>query len=253
MDLGIQGKVALVTGGSKGIGLAIAEGLLQEGAKVMISSRNQENVDQAVQQLSQISPDVKGFAVDVAKSAEIDELLATCQQHCAGVDILVANAGGPPAGKVMELEDTHWLQAYELTLMANIRLARAVLPYMQSQRWGRLINITSLSIKQPVAGLALSNALRAAVTGFAKTLSSEVAADGITVNNVGPGYTATERLEALLADEAKRQAVLESIPSQRFGTPEEIAAAAVFLASQQAAYITGQTIIADGGVVGSLF
>ena len=253
MDFQLQDKVALVTGGSKGIGYAVAKGLVAEGARVVVSARDKVQLDHAVTALNQLGTRVIGFAADVSNSDSIEALINFTHSEVGSPDILISNAGGPPAGKATELEDTDWLKGYELTLMANVRLSKAVLPYMRSQRWGRIINITSVSIKQPVANLTLSNAFRSAVTGFAKTLSTEVAADNITVNNVAPGYTATQRLTDLFEDEASLKALSDRIPAKRFAKPEEIASAAVFLASEQAAYITGQTLVVDGGVVGATY
>lgn len=256
MDLQLQGKIALVTGGSKGIGYAIAQGLVAEGVKVVVSARDQLRLNQAISNLHDLSGNgasVGGMTADVARPDQLAALMAYTQANFGAPDILIANAGGPPAGRAADLDDRAWAQGYDLTLMANVRLARAVLPEMQAQGWGHIINVTSFTIKQPLAKLALSNALRAAVTGFAKTLSSEVAADGVTVNNVAPGYTATQRLENLFTDEAARKALIDQIPAKRFAQPEEVAAAAVFLASAQAQYITGQTLVVDGGVVGATF
>ena len=252
MNLGIAGKTALVTGASKGIGYAVAQGLAAEGARVIISARGEKRLAEAVEELRVGGAEVAGVSADVSKPESIENLLAATRARFGPPDILISNAGGPPTGKATDLADDAWSKGYDLTLMANVRLAKAVLPHMQAQAWGRIINITSVSIKQPVPNLTLSNAFRAAVTGFAKTLSSEVAASGVTINNVGPGYTATERIQDLF-DEDAAQDFIKTIPAGRFGEPEEIAAAAVFLASQQAAYITGQTIIVDGGVVGATY
>ena len=168
-------------------------------------------------------------------------------------DVPVANAGGPPTGLPSNLDDAAWARATELTLMSAVRLARGVLPGMRERGWGRIVNLTSLSVKQPINDLTLSNALRSAVTAFARTLANEVAGEGVTVNAVAPGYTATERLEELFADDYARARLLASIPAKRFATPREVAAAAVFLCSQQAAYLTGQTLVVDGGVVASTY
>lgn len=180
-------------------------------------------------------------------------LLERVTQRLGPPDIFVVNAGGPPAGKAETAPDEAWDQGFDLTLMSAVRLARGAVPAMKAKAWGRVVMVTSLSVKQPLANLTLSNAFRAAVTGFAKTLSTELASSGVTVNTVGPGYTATERLSEIFEDEAAKQRLLEAIPAKRFATPEEIAAAVAFLTSQQAAYITGQTLIVDGGAVGSLY
>lgn len=249
MDLKLHDKVALVTGATKGIGYAVAQALAVEGARLVISSRDEGRVAQAVSYLRKMGGKATGMAADVSKAEDIEKLMAFTAAEVGQPDILVSNAGGPPAGLAKQLEDDAWAKGYELTLMANVRLSRAVLPHMRDQKWGRIINITSVSIKQPVANLTLSNAFRAAVTGFAKTLSTEIAADNVTVNNVAPGYTATQRLTDLFDSEADLKALSDSVPAKRFAAPEEIAAAAVFLASQQAGYITGQTLVVDGGLV----
>lgn len=253
MDLHIAGKIALVTGGSRGIGFAIAKGLAAEGAKLILSARNEESLNLAVTTLRDSGADVHGIAADVSKPEAIDALFEASRSQFGDPEILLINAGGPPAGRAESLTDEAWQRGYDLTLMSAVRLARAALPAMKAKRWGRIITITSLSIKSPVANLTLSNAFRAAVTGFSKTLSTEVAAHGITVNNIGPGYTATERLQELFPNPGDDARLIASIPAKRFGTPEEIASAALYLASEQAAYLTGQTLIIDGGVVNATY
>ncbi len=253
MDYRLQGKVALVTGASKGIGFAVAEGLAAEGARVMLAARDQRPLQKAVESLRLLGGEAYGAAADVSRPETIEELFQKTRERFGDPDILVVNAGGPPAGKAAELSEEAWRRGYDLTLMSYVRLARTALPAMREKRWGRIVGVTSLSVKQPVANLALSNAFRAAVTGFAKTLSSELAAEGVTVNNVAPGYTATLRLEELFQDDAARERLLAAIPAKRFGKPEEIAAAVLFLASEGAAYLTGQTLIVDGGMVGATY
>jgi 3-oxoacyl-[acyl-carrier protein] reductase len=247
MDLGIRGKVALVTGGSKGIGFAVARGLAAEGARVALSARDPGPLATAVEAMRAEGGEAVALPADVADQDQLTGLFERVRAQLGDPSILVVNAGGPPAGLPSKLGEEQWRSAFELTLMSAVRLANLALPAMRSAGWGRIINITSLAVKQPVLNLALSNAFRAAVTGFAKTLSAEVAAEGVTVNNVGPGYTATERLEELFDDENAKRKLVESIPAKRFGTPEEVASLVVYLASRQAAYITGQTLVADGG------
>lgn len=253
MDLKIAGKVALVTGASKGIGLAIAQGLATEGCRVMLSARGEAALQQAVEGIRLKGGEAAAYSADVSNPEAIAALLAHTRERLGDPEILVINAGGPAAGRADSLPESAFAEAYELTLMSAVRLARAALPAMIARRWGRIITVTSLSIKQPVANLALSNTFRAAVTGFTKTLANEVAASGVTVNNVAPGYTATERLKELFKDAAAEAALVDTIPARRLAAPEEVAAAAVFLASQQAAYITGQTLVVDGGVVGATY
>lgn len=252
MELDIKGKIALVTGGSRGIGVAVARGLAAEGVRVALSARDEDSLDRAVDALRRDGAEAIGVPADVGEADQVERLFSEVRALLGDPAILVVNAGGPPTGLPSEMSDRQWSQGFELTLMSAVRLARAALPAMRASGWGRIVNITSLTVKQPVLALPLSNAFRAAVTGFAKTLSNEVAADGVTVNNVGPGYTATERLEELFRDEADKHRLLQSIPAGRFGTPDEVASAVVYLVSSQAAYITGQTIVPDGGATQSL-
>jgi 3-oxoacyl-[acyl-carrier protein] reductase len=252
MNLHIAKKIALVTGASQGIGFAVAKLLAAEGVRVLLNARNETRLNQAVEAVRLAGGEAFGLAGDVSNPKQIETLFDKARLVLGSPEIVVVNAGGPPSGKAATLSDEAWAKGYELTLMASVRLARAALPAMQANSWGRIINITSLSVKQPIANLPLSNAFRAAVTGFAKTLSKEVAAQGITVNNVAPGYTDTERLNELFDTEEAKQNFAQTIPAKRLGQVDEIAAAVAFLASQQAAYITGQTLLVDGGFVGSL-
>jgi 3-oxoacyl-[acyl-carrier protein] reductase len=252
MNLHIAKKIALVTGASQGIGFAVAKLLAAEGVRVLLNARNETRLNKAVEAVRLAGGEAFGLAGDVSNPKQIETLFEKARLVLGSPEIVVVNAGGPPSGKAATLSDEAWAKGYELTLMASVRLARAALPAMQANGWGRIINITSLSVKQPIANLPLSNAFRAAVTGFAKTLSKEVAAQGITVNNVAPGYTDTERLNELFDTEEAKQNFAQTIPAKRLGQVDEIAAAVAFLASQQAAYITGQTLLVDGGFVGSL-
>ena len=248
MDLQIQSKVALVTGASKGIGAAVAAGLAQEGVTLVMNARGKDALEAHAAHIRQVTgAEVITIAGDVASAEGINALFSALGDKQP--DILVANAGGPPKGQAANLTEDEWASGYDLTLMSPVRLAYAALPTMQKRGWGRIINITSLSVREPVANLTLSNAYRAAVTGFAKTLSTEIIAQGITVNNVGPGYTDTERLNELFADDAAKAAFSANLPAKRLAAPAEVAAAAVFLASTQAAYITGQTLMVDGGAL----
>ena len=253
MDLQIAGKTALVTGASKGIGLAIAEGLVAEGARVVMAARDQSDLAAAAERLRGGPGEAVAIASDVADPSRIRRLVDDARQRLGPIDILVVNAGGPPAGPPSRLDDADWARAVELTLMSAVRLARAVLPDMRERGWGRIVNVTSLSVKQPIGDLTLSNAMRSAVTAFARTLAGEVAAAGVTVNNVAPGYTSTERLEQLFADDYAKARLMASIPVKRFAQPFEIAAAALYLCSEQAAYVTGQTLVVDGGMVASTY
>lgn len=254
MELQLENKTVLVTAGSKGIGLATALGFHKCGTKVAICGRSQDSLDAAAAQM----PGCLALTGDVSKSEDIDRVIHEVTAKFGGVDILVNNAGGPPPGLFAELTDEDWDKAIELTLMSVIRATRLVLPHMRSQKWGRIINISSSGVKQPVPGLTLSNSIRMAVLGWAKTLANQVAGDNVLVNTVCPGFTNTDRvtqiLEAQSAASGKSTneiaaAIAAAIPMQRIGQPEEVANLAVFLGSEAASYITGTSIQVDGGSV----
>ncbi len=262
MDLGIKDRVALVCGSSQGLGRAAAEELAREGAKVVLCSRNGRSVEAARADIALTThAETLAIAADLTEPDQVDRLVEQSIERFGRVDILVTNTGGPPAGPFDAHDRATWSQAIRQNFESVINLSRAVLPSMREQGWGRIINITSISVKQPVDGLILSNAIRAGVTGFARTLANEVAAAGITVNNVLPGYTATERLTDL-ADSLSKQkgtspaeergAWERQIPAGRLGEPNELAALIAFLASERAAYITAQSIAVDGGWIRSI-
>jgi 3-oxoacyl-[acyl-carrier protein] reductase len=262
MDFGLRGKVALVAAASRGLGRAIAFELANEGAQIVMCARGREALDAARDDIaSRTKTDVHAIVADVTDATHIARVTAEATDRFGRVDILVTNAGGPPAGPF----ETHtwdvWEKAVNLTLRSAVELTRAVLPGMRARKWGRVINVTSIAVKQPVDNLILSNSLRSAVTGFARTLANEVATDGITVNNILPGYTRTERVEELATATAKRDGIAphdvmarfeREIPMKRLGEPPEFAALAAFLASERASYITGQSIAVDGGWIRSL-
>jgi 3-oxoacyl-[acyl-carrier protein] reductase len=253
MDLQIAGKTALVTGASRGIGFAIAAALAGEGVRLVVNGRDAAALDDAAARLRAGGAEVHTVAGDVAQAKKLKALLGAVREAVGDPDILVANAGGPPMGQAATLDDAAWAQGFELTLMSAVRLARAVVPSMQRSGWGRLLFVTSLAVKQPIPNLTLSNAFRAGVTAYARTLASEVAEHGVTVNAVAPGYTLTERLDELFADDYARARLVATIPAKRFASPAEIAATAAFLCSTQAGYVTGQTLVVDGGLVGSTY
>ncbi|HGY10679.1 MAG TPA: SDR family NAD(P)-dependent oxidoreductase, partial [Oceanithermus profundus] len=200
MDLGLKGKTAIVTGASQGIGRAIADALAAEGARVVLSARNEEKLARAAAEICAAAGDAAYYAGDLNDPETAEQLVAFTEREFGRVDLLVGNTGGPPSGEAHALDEGVWRAAAEQLFYPLIRLTRQVLPGMRERGWGRILYITSISVKEPIESLALSNALRAAVTGFAKTLSREVAADGVTVNTLGPGYTATERVKHLFED-----------------------------------------------------
>jgi len=257
MDLGLRDRVALVLGGSRGLGHAVARALAREGAVVAFCSRSAENLERAVQALDeQLRGRVHPFVADVRDGEQLRTLYTRVEEAVGAPQILVTNAGGPPSTTFESTSDEQWNAAVELTLLSVVRAVRLALPAMKRARWGRIINLTSISVKQPIPGLLLSNAIRAAVIGLAKTLADELAPHGITVNNVCPGFTRTERLEELAAAAAARDGVapeaifqrwIDQIPVGRLGEPSEVAALVTFLAGEPAAFITGASILVDGG------
>lgn len=263
MDLGLRGKVALVAAASRGLGRAVAEELAAEGASVVMCARGEKALAEAADAIRASSGvEVEAVAADVSRPQDVDRLVKAALDRFTQIDILVTNAGGPPSGKFESLGPEKWNDAIQLTLLSTVNLCRAVLPGMRERHWGRIINVTSITVKQPVDGLMLSNSLRAGVTGFARTLATEVARDGITVNNILPGFTRTQRVEELARATAARenisveQAMEKSeaeIPMRRLGEPGEFAALAAFLASERASYITGTSIQVDGGWIKCLF
>ena len=263
MDLGLKGKVALVAAASRGLGRAVAEELAAEGASLVLCARGAEALRATRDQIAlQSGAPVVAVPADVSLAEDVARVVGAARERFGHIDILVTNAGGPPAGKFESLTREQWEAATRLTLHSAIELTRHVLPDMKERRWGRILNITSIAVKQPVENLILSNSLRAAVTGFARTLANEVAGDGITVNNILPGYTRTERVEELANMMAEKEGISPAdftakwereIPMKRLGEPREFAALAAFLVSERASYITGTSIQVDGGWIRSLF
>jgi 3-oxoacyl-[acyl-carrier protein] reductase len=238
MDLGLQGRVALVCGSTRGLGRAVAKTLADEGANVAINGRNAP------------AP----FPADVSVPAEAERLVRDVAKQFGRLDILFCNAGGPPAAPFKDQPAEAWQRAIELNLLSTIHLARAAVPIMRKAQWGRIICLVSVAAKQPLPGLILSTTARAGVLGFAKALADEVAADGITVNSVCPGFIATERVEELTRTKPEMmKQMLAQIPVGRIGNPSELAATVAFLASDRASYITGAVLQVDGGFTRSIF
>ncbi len=257
MDLGLKGKVALVAGASKGLGKAVALGLAREGALIAILSREAARIEAAAREIRDATgAQVLALVADVSRAADIQRAVDETAKKLGTIHIVVTNAGGPPPGVFVNLTDEQWLSAVDATLMSAVRLSRAAIPFMQKQKWGRIIHLGSLTIKQPYADLMLSNSIRAAVVGLAKTQANELAKDGILVNTVSPGIIETDRVVQLMESRAKRNGTTardeyalaeKNVPLGRVGQPEEFANVVVFLASERAAFVTGTHIIVDGG------
>jgi 3-oxoacyl-[acyl-carrier protein] reductase len=262
MDLGLTGRVAIVAAASKGLGRAVAEELAREGAHVAICARTASALEETGAHIQRTSGrKVFHQAMDVTDSKAVTDFVGAAETRFGRIDICVTNCGGPPSNLFKNTPPEAWRSAIDQLLMSTIYFAKETLPRMQKNKWGRLITITSSAVKQPVDGLLLSNSIRAAVTGLARTLANEYAADGITVNNVCPGFTRTARLDGLASTisartGAKPEEVLANwereIPAGRLGTPQEFAAVVAFLASERASYVNGISIAVDGGLVRSL-
>jgi len=258
MNLGLTGKTALVTAASKGMGKACALGLAAEGARIVMCARTDVDLQAAAEEVrSKTGAQVVAMPADVTRADQVKALVARAQEAFGGVDILVANAGGPPRGYFDELSDEQWYGAFEVSLLSVVRLIREVLPSMRQRRWGRIITIQSSSVKQPIDGLDLSNAIRPGAAGLMKTLATELGADNILVNTVCPGRILTDRLlggapQAGLSPEEYVRHVGADVPVGRVGTPEEFANVVVFLASERASYVTGVAVQVDGGLIRGL-
>lgn len=263
MDLGIKNRIVLVAASSGGLGKAIAFQLSREGSKVMICARNKERLFKTREEINaETGGVVRAFIVDVRDNNQVRRMVKQVVNEFGTVEILVCNAGGPPAGLADEFTVADYQEALELNLLSTVNLCYEVIPLMKKQRWGRIINMTSVSAKQPINTLILSNTARAGVLGFSKSLSNQLAPYGITVNSICPGYTRTERVEELAKSFAEKgkgsvedfyRNIEESIPLGRLGSPEEIAQAVAFIASERAAYITGVSLQVDGGFIRGLF
>lgn len=263
MDLFLKGKSVIVTAASKGLGRAIATAFASEGAHVLISSRNEETLHTTATEIKQETgnPNVNFTVCDMKSATDIKKLVENAVAWNGAVDVLINNAGGPPAGKFMEMKDDDWYHAFELNLLSFIRTTREVVPHMKKKQSGHIVNLASSSIKQTLDNLVLSNTMRPGIVGLAKSLSQELGEDNILINTVGPGTIETDRIAELNQVRAEQQGKAvetikeeaeQKVPMKRYGNPNEFANAVVFLASGANTYITGQSLIVDGGLVKAL-
>jgi len=257
MQTGLKDRVVILAAASRGIGRACADLFAREGSKLAICSRDEKQIETAAQELRDAySVDVLSRAIDVTNEKAVHGFVNAVAEKFGRVDVCFTNAGGPPARNFLSLSSDDWRKAFELNFMSTVHFARAVIPWMQKNRWGRLITLTSVSVKQPIPDLVLSNSVRAGIMGLVRSLANEFGRDGITVNNVGPGYTATDRLKELAATRALAAGVNQQEMFDRWARdtavgrvadPSEVANAVLWLASEGAAMVTGQTILVDGG------
>lgn len=262
MNTGLENKCAIVCAASKGLGQASALALAREGARVVMCARTAGTLEAAAAAIrAETGAHVTPIVADLGRAEDVDRLIAGAAEDLGAIDILVTNTGGPRSGPFESIQDADWLASFDSLVMSVVRLCRGVIPHMRQRGGGRIIHVTSVSVKQPIDGLVLSNALRAAVTGLSRTLANELAADNILVNCVAPGYTRTGRVIELAEQAAAREGTTADaiqrrtenlIPMKRLGTPQEFGDAVAFLASARASYITGTTLQVDGGFVRGL-
>jgi 3-oxoacyl-[acyl-carrier protein] reductase len=254
--------VAFVAGASKGIGKACAMGLAEEGARVAVCARTKADLAAAAAEIRQkTNAELLAVSADLTKLEEIQRAVRTAAEAFGGIDVLVNNVGGPAPGRFDQVSDAQWQSAFELTLLSSVRLIREVIPHMRARRWGRIVNIQSSSVKQPIDGLILSNGIRPGVVGLSKTLATELGKDNITINTICPGRILTDRLRSIMGIRAQQTGksfeeylpeATADIPLARIGSPDELADMVVFLASERASYVTGVTVQVDGGLIRGL-
>ena len=258
MDTGLKGKAVIVAASSQGMGRAAAAAFAAEGARVAMCARNEKELQAAAEEVrGRHKAQVFAAPLDVTDGSAVERYVQRVVEEFGGVDVCVTNAGGPPSKNFLSASVEDWRKALDLNFLSVVHVARAVVPQMQKKKWGRFITLTSVSVKQPIADLVLSNAVRASVVGLVKSMANEFGKDGITVNNVAPGYVTTDRLKELAAVRAKAAGIqpedmykkwAADVPLGRLGRPEEVADTIVWLASERASYITGQTVLVDGGI-----
>jgi 3-oxoacyl-[acyl-carrier protein] reductase len=258
METGLKNRIALIAGASQGMGRATALAFAGEGAHLALCARNTQTLAQLASEVQKkFRVEVYTEALDVSDTSAVERFTANTARRFERIDIAVANAGGPPPKQFLDTTDDDWYRAFALNLHSAVTLARAVIPHMQKQRWGRIITISSITVRQPQPDLVLSNAIRTGVMGLVRSLATDFGKDGILVNNVAPGYVATDRIKELTAKRAAEtgqtpeqieKVWTKQIPLERLGRPEEIAETIVWLASERASFITGQTILVDGGM-----
>ncbi|MBF89277.1 MAG: hypothetical protein CMG75_06370 [Candidatus Marinimicrobia bacterium] len=248
MNLNLKDRVALILASSKGLGKSIACGLVQEGAKVVICGRDETTLFSTAEEMrNDTGSEVLPIPCDISRISERKNLVDLAMKKWGRIDILVTNTGGPPTGQFEQFNLNDWEQVFNHLFLSATDIIKRVLPSMKKNGYGRILTITSMTVKQPIENLITSNAIRTGLVGFVKSLSNEVASTGITVNNIMPGWTMTDRLKQLISDNPNFAKAIDSIPMKRFGTPEEFASAAIFLVSDKASYITGVSLPVDGG------